>query len=191
MGKFIKFKILGLLLSGSLLVACANSSNVYFDPNMDFGAVNTVAVMPFANLSGNKEGADRIRDVFITTLLSTGAVYAVPVGEVARGISIAGIQEPATPSSEEVIKLAGIVKADAIITGTVREYGLVRSGTTSSNVISLALQMIERETGRIVWTASSSRGGVSFKDRLLGGGGKPMNDVTEEVVSELIDKLFQ
>lgn len=172
------------------LAGCA-SGDIYLDKNMDFGAVQTVAVMPFENLTADKLAAGRVRDTFIGMLLSTEAVYALPTGEVARGISRAGIGNPAAPSLEGIKKLAGIINVDAIFTGVLREYGEVRSGTTSANVVSLSLQMIETQTGKIVWTASSTKGGISTRDRLFGGGGKPMNDVTEDVVNELIDKLFE
>ena len=54
---------------------------------MDFGMIQTVAVMPFANLTREQVVADRVRDVFINKLLSTEAVYVLPVGEVGRGIA--------------------------------------------------------------------------------------------------------
>jgi len=73
----------------------------------------------------------------------------------------------------------------------VREYGEVRSGTTSANIISLSLQMIETQTGKVVWTASSTKGGISIWDRLFGGGGQPMNVITEKAVNDLINKLFK
>ncbi len=50
--------------------------------------------------------------------------------------------------------------------------------------------MIETQTGKVVWTASSTKGGISVWDRLFGGGGKAMNEVTEEAVDDLLDKLF-
>jgi len=83
------------------------------------------------------------------------------------------------------------VKADTVITGTLREYGEVRSGTSSANLISLSLQMLEAQTGKVVWSASSTKGGVSTSDRLLGGGGEPMNKVTEKAIDDLIDKMFR
>jgi len=173
------------------LTACATTVDTYIDPNMDFGAIKTVAVMPFAGLTRDQVIAERVRDVFINKLLSTGAVYALPTGEVARGVARAEIQNPNAPSGEEVIKLGGILKVQAIITGTVREYGEVRSGTTSANIISLSLQMIETQTGKIVWAASSTQGGISLWDRLFGGGGQPMNKITEKAVDDLINKLFK
>ena len=174
------------------LCACATrTGDVYLDPNMDFGAVKVVAVMPFGNLTRDQIVAERVRDVFINKLLASGAAYVVPVGEVARGIARTEIANPATPSPEEIVKLAGVIKAQAIITGVVKEYGEVRSGTSSANIISMSLQMIETQTGRIVWTGSSTQGGITVWDRLFGGGGRPMNVVTEKAIDDLLRKLFR
>jgi TolB-like protein len=170
---------------------CATTGTAYRDPNMDFGLVQTVAVMPFQNISRDNLAGDRVRDVFITMLQGAGAVYVVPPGEVARGISRAGIAVPSIPAPEEVVRFAGSVKADTVITGTVREYGEVRSGTSTANLISLSLQMMEAQTGKVVWSASSTKGGISTSDRLFGGGGEPMNRVTEMAIDDLLDKLFR
>ena len=182
-----------LLVVLALAAGCAApvTSSVYRDPNMDFGAIQTVAVLPFQNLSRETAAADRVRDVFITGLLSTGTVYVLPVGEVARGVLRVEIQAPSTPSPEEVVKLAANVKAQAVITGVVREYGEVRSGTSSAGAISLSVQMLEAQTGKTVWTANSTKGGIDVWDRLFGGGGRPMNDVTRDAVNDVIQKLFK
>jgi hypothetical protein len=158
---------------------------------MDFGSIQAVAVLPFANLSKDQLAGERVRDVFIPKLMETGSMYVLPPGEVARGISRTGIANPAAPSAEEVIRLASNLKVNAVITGVLREYGSVRSGTAEANVISMSLQMIEGQTGKVVWSVSSTKGGIQFMDRLLGGGGDPMNDVTEKAVNDLIDKLFK
>jgi hypothetical protein len=174
-----------------LFPACASHPTTYIDPNMDFGSVKTVAVMPFLGLARDPVVAERVRDVFINKLLATGAVYVVPVGEVARGVARAEIQNPTALSTEETIKLGSIIKVQAVIIGTVKEYGEVRSGTVSSNVISLSLQMIETQTGKVVWTAASTKGGISIWDRFFGSGGKPMNVVTVKAVDDLISSLLK
>jgi hypothetical protein len=174
-----------------LLTACASTSSTYIDPNMDFGGIKTVAVMPFVNLTRDQVIAERVRDVFINKLLSTGAVYVLPTGEVARGVTRAEVQTPSSPSSEEIVKLGGIIKVQAVITGVVKEYGEVRSGTAAANTISLGLQMMEAQTGRVVWSASSTKGRITIWDRLFGGGGQPMNTVTEKAVNDLINKLLK
>ncbi|MGE5814487.1 MAG: GNA1162 family protein [Acidobacteriota bacterium] len=171
-------------------VCTAQVTDVYRDPNMDFGSIQTVAVVPFANLSRDQVVAERVRDVFINRLLSTGAVYVLPVGEVARGIAAIDIQSPTAPTPEQVVKLGALLKADAVITGVVREYGEMRSGTSAANVISMSIQMMEVGTGKVIWSGSSTKGGISFWNRLFGGGGQPLNKVTEEAIDALFDKLL-
>ena len=171
-------------------VCSAQVTDVYRDPKMDFGSIQTVAVVPFSNLARDQVVAERVRDVFINRLLASGAVYVLPVGEVARGIAKLELQNPSAPTAEEVVKLGALIKADAVITGVVREYGEVRSGTTSSNIISMSIQLLEAGTGRVVWSGSSTKGGISFRDRLFGGGGQPLNKVTEQAVDALFDKLL-
>ncbi len=183
--------LLPILLLLVTLSGCAGSMDAYRDQNMDFGAVHTVAVMPFTNLTRESSAAERVRDTFTTMLMATGALYVIPPGEVARGINRVGIGNPAAPSIEELIKMAGVIKADAVFTGTVREYGDVRSGSAASNVISLSMQLIETQTGRVVWSASTTKGGIGLSDRLFGGGGEPMNDITSQAVNDIIKKLFQ
>jgi len=193
--RVVKVANLKKLVVSSMIVSllgCAPGSSLtyYHDPQMDFAAIRSVAVMPFENLTRQQQAAERVRDVFANSLLATGAVYVIPSGEVSRGIARAGILNPAVPSMEEIAKFVGIIRVDAVITGTVTEYGEVRSGSTSANVISMNVQMIEVQALRIVWTASATKGGVSIWDRLFGAGGKPMNDVTMQAVTDVLDKLF-
>jgi hypothetical protein len=182
-----------LLLLLVSLASCGPRSvpTNFHDPEMDFAAIRTVAVLPFSNLTQNKLAGARVRDTFTNGLLASGSLYVLPPGEVARGIARAGILDPTAPSNEEIAKLVGIVRVDAILTGVVREYGAVRSGPASADVISVSVKMIESQSRKIVWAASSTRGGISIWDRLFGSGGRPMNDITREAVDELLDKLFQ
>jgi hypothetical protein len=173
-----------------LLVGCA-TEDVFSDSNMDFGSLRTVAVLPFENLSSDEFAAARVRDAFANMLLATGAVYVLPPGEVARGLLTIGRLPRAGLSSDQIKQLAAALKVDAVITGVVSEYGPVRSGSASANVVSVSVQMMEKSSGLVVWSASSTQGGVSVVDRLFGGGGAPMNTVTEKAVNDLLDKLFQ
>lgn len=189
---FIFCRRVFILFTFASLAACATpGGDTYVDPNMDFGVIQTVAVMPLANLTRDSLVSERVRDVLIHSLLATGALYVLPTGEVAKAIGRAEIQNPSAPSRDEVVKLGEVLKVQAVITGVVREYGEVRSGTTSANVVSLSLQMIETQTGKTVWTASSTKGGITLWHRLFGGGGEPMNEMTEKAIYDLINKLFK
>jgi hypothetical protein len=175
-----------------VLSGCAGRTlDVWHDKEMDFGSVKTIAVLPFANLSQVQQAGQRVRDTLMVRLMATGGVYVLPPGEVARGIARAGLADPAAPSQEEAAKFCNIIKADAVITGVVREYGEVRSGSAIGSIIVVSMDMLEGQTGRVVWTASSEVGGISLKDRLLGPSGKPMNVSTEQAIDDIIEKLFR
>ena len=178
----------------SLLAGCASqptSQATYHDPNMDFGLVQSIAVMPFVDLSQGGKSGDKVRDVFMTMLQANVEVYVIPPGEVARSISRIQPEDPSAPTAEEVIRLAENMEADVLITGTVLQYGEVRSGSAAANVCTLSVKMFEGQTGLVVWSASATRGGVGATERLLGGGGQPMNIVTSQAVNDTIDQLFQ
>lgn len=188
------FGLVCAALLGLVLMACggcASQGDLFRDPSMDFGAIRTVAVMPFTNLSRDQLAGERVRDVYSNALMSTGAIYSLPTGEIARAISNIGLSNATAPSIEDVVKLSKALKADAIITGVVREYGDVRAGNAAADVIALSMQLIEGQTGRVVWSASTSQGGIGIMEKLFGGGGKPINDVTEKAVNDLINKLFE
>ncbi|MFT3916393.1 MAG: DUF799 family lipoprotein [Anaeromyxobacteraceae bacterium] len=183
--------VLALAAGGLSCAASKAQKRTYMDRNMDFGAVKTVAVLPFSNLARDTLAGERVRDVFATMLLATNAFYVLPGGEVVRGIGIAGVANPVAPSVEEVMKLGKTLKADAIFTGTVKEYGEVRQGAAAANTISLSVQLQETATGRVVWAGQTTKGGVTLSGRLLGSGGEPLNDVTEAAVDDLLDQLFK
>ena len=188
-------KAVGLTALAMILLApaCAarKSAEVTFrDPKMDFSLVQKVAVLPFENLTTANTAAERVRDVFMTMMQATGSSYVIPAGEVARGVDRASVARPTMPTPEDVVNLGKVIGVDAVVTGVVREYGEVRSGSSSAGVVSVSLQMMETGTGKVVWSASATRGGVDAADRLFGGGGQPMDQVTADAVRDLLDRLF-
>ena len=189
----VPLAVLLALLLALLAAGCGGSSRTkpYQDANMDFGAIRTVAVLPFSNLSRDNLAAERVRDVFASMLLSTGAVYVVPYGEVVRTVGKSGVPVASMPSTEDVMKLGTALKADAVVVGVVKEYGEVRSGSATGNVVSLSVQLLETKTGRVVWSGASTKGGITMGDRLLGGGGVPLNHATEAAIDDLLDQMFR
>ena len=185
--------LLALVAAAALGPGCAHGRGdvTFHDPDMDFSLIRSVAVLPFENLTVSPKAEERVREVFMTMLQATGDTYVIPPGEVARGISRSAVSNPVSPTTEDIVRLAKNLEADVVITGTVLEYGEVRSATTTANVISLNVQMLEGQTGKVIWTGASTKGGIGAAKRLFGGGGEPMNDVTAEAVGDLLHRLFQ
>ncbi len=185
--------VLACLAAAGLLAGCAShrgAEATFHDPNMDFGLIRSVAVMPFGNLTVASRAGDTVREVFMTMLQATVDVYVHPPGEVRRAISRVSPNDPTAPSAEEAVNLAKNLGADVVITGIVLEYGQVRSASATANVCTLSVKMIEAQTGRVIWSASATRGGIGTSERLLGGGGQPMNIVISQAVEDLLDRLF-
>ena len=176
------------------LAGCAakrGAQVTFHEPAMDFSLVHTVAVLPFSNLSPTQTAGERVRGVFMTMLQATGQIYVLPTGEVQRGLARMDLANPSQPSGEDVVALGKTLSVDAVITGSVLEYGEARSGSASANYVSVSVQMLESKTGKLVWSAQATKGGISAADRMFGGGGQPMNAVTADAVNDLMDKLFK
>lgn len=183
-----------LIATAALGTSCGahrGAESTFHDPNMDFGLIRSVAVLPFQNLSNVQNADETARDVFMTVLQARVDVYVIPPGEILRAISRMQPENPVLPTAEEAIKLAENLEADVVVTGAVLEYGQVRSGSASSNVCSMSVKMLEGQTGRVVWSASTTRGGVSAGDRLVGSGGQPMNRIVTKAAEDLVERLFQ
>jgi len=96
---------------------------------MDFGSIQTVAVMPFINLTRRTwpaKGSGCLHD----DAPGDGGVYVIPPVRWGGG-SPADPRTPGFAISGEVVKFAKNVNADAVFTGTLSEYGEVRSGTST------------------------------------------------------------
>ncbi|MFP3983350.1 MAG: penicillin-binding protein activator LpoB [Desulfurivibrionaceae bacterium] len=181
-----------LFLACLALAGCAvtSSQETYKRTDMNFGMLRSVAVLPFQNLTSEEEAAARVRDTFSGMLLATEALEVLPPGEMQRGLNRVNPENRHSPTLEEIKELGSVLKVDAVITGTLREYETLRSGASEAHVISLSLQMLEVETGTIIWSASSTRGGITMMDRLFGGGGEAKNPITRQACNELLDRLF-
>ena len=188
---------IGTAAWGALLVlfsGCAAKRGgqvTFHEQAMDFSLVHTVAVLPFSNLTATQTAGERVRGVFMTMLQATGQIYVLPTGEVQRGLARVEMPNPSQPSEQDAVSLGKALGVDAVITGSVLEYGEARSGSASANYVSISVQMQETKMGKVVWSAQSTRGGVSAADRMFGGGGQPMNVVTADAVNDLMDKLFK
>lgn len=185
--------IIVVLATAAVVLGCSSRPGArtsFHDPGMDFGLIQSVAVLPFDNLTQTQNAGETVRDVFMTMLQATVAVYVQPPGEVRRAIDRINPNDPMAPTAQEAVELGRALEVDVIITGTVLEYGQVRSASALANICSVSVKMIEGETGRVVWSASATRGGVGASERLLGGGGQPMNIVISQAVEDLLDRLF-
>lgn len=87
LGRFAAFAGMlaaALLMAVALLVATGCSGNPkpteFVNPRFDFGFVERVAVLPFENLSSDRQAGARATRLLITELLATGTLDVVEPG---------------------------------------------------------------------------------------------------------------
>jgi hypothetical protein len=172
-------------------LSCRPPATTYIDPAADFSLIQRVAVLPLENLTGDPAASEKVRQLLIIELLSTGTVEVVDVGEVARAIRTLGVINPISPGTEEIQKLGADLKAQALLGGSVQEFAEGRSGGAQSTSVALVFRMVETDTGQTVWSSSVSHSGVGATARLFGVGGDSPTERARKLIADALDTLIQ
>ncbi len=161
----------------------------FTNPRFDFGYVEKVAVLPLENLSEDRQAAERATRLLITALLASGAVDVVEPGEVRAVLDrIPGRTVP--PTTEQVLEIGKALEVQAVVTGSVAQSELVRSGTTSVPTVTIDLHMLETETGASVWAATHTEQASTLSTKVLGTGAEPISATTRKCIRELLRSLL-
>jgi TolB-like protein len=185
---FFAYALVGVTLSGFL--GC-RGPQAYIHPNVDLSFIQKVAVVPFSNLTRDEFAGRKVREVLVAELLLTGALDVIEPGDVNRVLAKERIESISSLTAAQVKTIGKALGAQAIIVGTVEEFGEVRSGSLSAPLVTIGLRMLDVESGNIIWSINHSRGGVGTMTRLLGMTGGTISELTTQVVREAIDTLFR
>ncbi|MHB8174019.1 MAG: hypothetical protein ACYDFU_06115 [Nitrospirota bacterium] len=154
----------------------------------EWGPDCDVAVMPFVNVSKDKEAGLKARDLFITELYISGAFKDVvdegQMVEVMKKLKLRGTDN----IGKDTLKTFGdSLGVQAIIFGTVEEYN-ERSNKGAQFAVSL--RMVDVDTGQILWLGDSSKeGGGTIAEALGLSDGPTVIDVARDVLANLVDDL--
>ncbi len=186
--RWVIFPLLALLLFG-----CARPVPIasYKRPEMDLSLVRRLAVLPFDNLTREQFANEKVRRTFISELLATEAFEVVDPGEVARALADMGLQPGMALKVEEIKRLGKALNVQAVVMGSVTEYGEMRSGAVTAPIISFEARMVDTDRGGIVWSVSISEGGIGFGARLLGSTSDTISDLTAKATRKALDTLFR
>ena len=191
---FVRSLLLSIGCTVAVLAGLSCSSNMgptqFTNPNIDFSFIQRVAVLPFENLSSDQQAGLRATRLTITELLASGSVDVVEPGEVEGALASLGGSRT-KPNKEEILSLGSTLEVQAIIIGSVAQSEVLRSGAVGIPVVTLDAQMIETETGAIIWAATHTEKGKGFSARVLGTGGQPISETTRLCVQQLLATLLE
>jgi hypothetical protein len=173
------------------LGGCAHATTHYVHPNADLGALKTVAVLPFENLTQERSAGDKVQKVFLVELLSTGAFSVVEPGLVTKTFRAERIDSPEALAPADLKRIGESLKADAVFVGSVIDFEESRSGSTPAPQVTVQLRLVETQTGVTVWETSRTRSGATVGARLFGIGGESLTETARRLVKQELSTLVR
>ncbi|WP_420565822.1 hypothetical protein [Thalassobaculum sp.] len=169
-----------------VLAACASGDRQardYIDPAADFGAMK-VAMLPFENLT-NYPNAGRIAAELLATELYQRRIFQLQEEtETRRALAQLKIDPENLTSVAAAQQAAGLLEVDAIIVGSVSEFGY-QQGLREEPVVGLNARLIEAGSGNVLWASSHSVMGGGYLDR------GSLNATAQRVVTSMVAPLVE
>jgi len=185
-------KLVLLLSIVGLVSGCsgkAPESAYYVRDGVDLEYIETIAILPFGNYTGDKTIDSRIRDMTITEVLASKKFDVVD-----RGIVDSTLQEMALANQNSfdlpVIKVLGKrLNVKAFLAGNVNKIAGSGKSAYSYPEISLTLHLIDAESGQILWRSTSYKNGYSVVNRLFDLDPIDEFEITVDLLSEMIASI--
>ena len=187
---------LTLLVAIMSLAGCASTTRLFTKPIAEapyvtypeWGPNRNVAVMPFLNISKDKDAGVKVRDLLVAELYISGAFKeVVDEGEVSEVMKKLKVREGEALGKDTLKTLGDNLGVQAIIFGTVQEYS---ERSAKGALFAVSLRMVDVETGQILWLGNASKeGGGSVSEALGLSDGPTIIEVARSVVEDLVDDL--
>lgn len=117
----------------------------------DRNKITKIAILPFKNKSEKKGAEEVLRKCFFTNLSIKG-YEVLRLEEIDERLNLAAINA-SNLEKEDVYKVGRIVKADALIYGTVTKCCKRFYGVYSQVVLGAEIKMVDAESSSVIWQA--------------------------------------
>lgn len=121
------------------------------DPYMEDHKPRTVAVLPFVDKSGSKEGAQAVRKGFYNHFSSL-PFKDMEIYQVDRLLAKAGLTDPDAIGRKTPQELGGILGVDGIVYGEISNFDKFFAGIYSQVAVGAEIKLYEAKTGRFLWS---------------------------------------
>jgi len=181
-----------MILAALLVTAgCGGVGTTSFvHPEFDFAFLESVAVVPFENISDDQGAGHQATRYFDNSLLAAEAFNIVEPGEVARVLENEGLIRTAQLADAQIVAIGAELGVQGLFLGSVSESSSLRSGSTTVSVVTVVIRLVETETGATVWSATASEDSATLWSSLFGTGQKSRSDVMRRAIDECLDTLL-
>jgi hypothetical protein len=170
---------------------CAAGPRLFVNRDADLTYYQRIAVVPFANLSGDANAGERVTRAFLTELVIAERFQIVEPGEFHGMLErIGGLPDAQGHGDpKKLAEAATAAQATGIIRGAVSEYAVQRSGTDEFPVITFDAEMIDVATGNTVWRITVSERGRGRVPVLGGASRRSFGMVTQDACRKAVQAL--
>ncbi len=185
-------RFLGILLLLSLACGCAHDPRVYSSGRLASIETASVALLPFDNLTEEKNASRQVYDIFLVELLKVSGFSVVDPGEVERVLAEERIRYTIELSRDQITSVGAQTGASVLVQGVILEYGMRQvQGFRVGSVpyVSLMIKMVDVESGRIMWASTYSRNGDDTETVFGFGRITSLNRLTEVMSAEIVKSL--
>ena len=172
------------------MYGCGSMMKKYSRPGTDYERLSRIVVMPLQNYTKDKFADEKIGSLLLIDLLSRGKNVIEP-GEVMNTLKDLRLRPSDILSLRDIKGIGKLLKAEAIITGSVSAFEMNKGASVSYPEVSVSLSMYETSTGNVIWSVWHTTGGASFWTRHLGSEGTTLDDTARKVVKEAVDSAFR
>ncbi|MCE9627154.1 MAG: hypothetical protein K8R56_04460 [Candidatus Eisenbacteria bacterium] len=180
--------VLGMLATAS---SCAAGPRLFVNHKADLTYYQRIAVVPFANLTGDMNAGERVTRAFMTELVMAERFQIVEPGEFHGMLDrIGGLpdaQGHADP--KKLAEAATAAEATGLIRGAVTEYSIQRNGSDEVPVVTFDAEMIDVATQQTVWRITVSQRGRSRIPVIGGANHKSFGMVTQDACRQAVNAL--
>lgn len=169
----------------------STATTQYVHPNADIGAIRTVAVLPFENLTQERAAGDKVQKIFQTELLALGVFDVVEPGQVAKLLRTERVESVDTLGPADLNRIGGELKAQGLFIGSVVDFADNRTGSTPAPEVTIQLRLVETESGVTVWSVSRTQSGATASARLFGIGGESLSEAARQLVRQELRTLVK
>lgn len=184
--------LLAILAPALWTAGCAEPRRtVFLDRDANFGAVETVALLPLDNFTSDVNAPAKVSQILTIELLSAQAFRVVDVGDSRAALAAMELTSTGDLDAEQIARIGERLGAQALLLGTVRELGVDRSAGVPAPQVSLQFRLVDVASGKTIWSSVVSRSGAGTSARLFGVGGKSVNGAIQEMVREALETLIR
>lgn len=173
------------------LTGCASAPRLYVNPEADMTVYQRIAVLPLANLTGDRFASERVLRSLVTELILAERFQIVESTEFWSQLQAVGGE----PGQDGIIKpdklkeAAAAAKVQGVLRGAVTEYGTLRESSGEVAQVGFDIELIDAPTGNVVWRTSIHRTGKGRVPVIGGSGTRSVGILTEEACEEVVGRL--